>query len=124
MTSEAGLQKLTELVAGAMRGSRPMTEHQIVRVIYRMSKVTTDAPSVRLVLMSDRRRFSQRRPRFRFFQRSTKWQLVEVGSADTPGTAGATVPARPYPPTLSGAAAAELTFREDEPPTKAIGRTA
>ena len=124
MTSEAGFHRLTELVAGAMRANRPMTEHQIVRAIYRMSKVKTDARSVRLVLMSDRRRFGLLRPRFRLFQRSTKWQLVEVGPADNPGTSGAPVAARPYPPTLSGAAAAELTFGEDEPPTNAIGRTA
>lgn len=124
MGSEAGFHRLTELVAGAIYGNRPMTEHQIVRAIYRRAKVKTDARSVRLVLMSDRRRFGLLRPRFPFFQRSTRWQLVEVGSADNPGTAGAPVPARPHLPTLSGAAAAELIFREDEPPTGAIGRTA
>jgi len=124
MGSEAGFHRLTELVAGAMYGNRPMTEHQIARAIYRRSRVKTDARSVRLVRMSDRRRFGLLRPRFRIFQRSTRWQLVEVGSIDNPGTAGATVPARPYPPTLSGAAAAQLIFREDEPPTNAIGRTA
>jgi hypothetical protein len=124
MGSEAGFHRLTELVKGAMWGSRPMTEHQIVRAIYRRSKVKTDARSVRLVLMSDRSRFGRLRPRFRFFQRSTKWQLVEVGRSDNPGAEGAPVPGRPYPPTSSGAAAAKLTFREDEPPTNAIGRTA
>ncbi|OLC23806.1 MAG: hypothetical protein AUG06_11280 [Actinobacteria bacterium 13_1_20CM_2_65_11] len=124
MTSEAGFHRLTELVADAMHGGRPMTEHQIVKAIYRRSKVTTDARSVRLVLASDRQRFGRLRPRFRFFQRSTKWQLVVVGPADNPGPQGAPVPARPYPPTRSGAAAADLTFREDEPPTNAIGRTA
>ena len=124
MASEAGFHRLTELVAFAMRANSPMTEHEIVRAIYRLARVKTDARSVRLILMSDRRRFGLLRPRFRFFQRSTRWQLVEVGSADNPGTAGAPVPARPYPPTLPGAAAAELTYREDEPPTNAIGRTA
>ncbi len=49
---------------------------------------------------------------------------VEPGSADSPGASGARVPSRPFPPTLSGAAAADLTFREEEPPPDAIGRTA
>jgi hypothetical protein len=40
---------------------------------------------------------------------------VEAGSGGAPGAAGAPVPARPHPPTLSGGAAAELTFGEDEP---------
>lgn len=124
MASEAGFHRLTRLVALAMGGNPPMTERQIVREIYRLTKVKTDARSVGLVLMSDRRRFGLVRPRFRFFQRSARWQLVEVGSSDHPGTAGAPLPARPYPPTLSGAAAVELIFREDEPPTNAIGRTA
>lgn len=66
-------------------------------------------------------RFKERRPRF--LQRSTRWQLVEAGPADVPGTA-APVPARPYRPSLSGAAAAALTFDEDQPPPNAIGRTA
>ncbi len=49
-------------------------------------------------------------------------QPVEAGSADDAGGAGATVPARPYPPTLSGGAAAALIFEEDEPPPNAVGR--
>ena len=48
---------------------------------------------------------------------------IEAGPSDSPGAAGAPVPSRPYPPTLSGAAAADLSFREDEPPANAIGRT-
>jgi len=51
-------------------------------------------------------------------------QPIEPGSAGDPGTAGAPVPAHPFPPTLSSAAAAELVFDEDEPPANAFGRTA
>jgi hypothetical protein len=40
---------------------------------------------------------------------------VEAGSGGTTGAAGAPVPARPRPPTLSGGAVADLTFNEDEP---------
>jgi len=52
---------------------------------------------------------------------------VEAGSggdAGTAGTAGAPVPARPNPPTLSGAAAMPLTFDEEEPPTDVVARRA
>jgi len=49
-------------------------------------------------------------------------QPVEAGSADDPGGAGAAVPARPYPPTLSSGAAAALTFEQDEPTTNAVGQ--
>jgi len=48
-------------------------------------------------------------------------QPVEAGSAEDSGGAGAIVPARPYLPTLSGGAAAALTFDEDEPPMDAVG---
>jgi hypothetical protein len=82
--------------------------------------MTADGRSVTAVLV-DSRQF--RRSLRRFFERIARWKLVEVGPADNPGTAGAPVPARPYPPTLSGAAAAELSFREDDPPN-AVGRTA
>lgn len=50
---------------------------------------------------------------------------VEAGSGGDTGAAGgagAPVPARPYPPTLSGAVAQALTFDDDEPPTDAVGR--
>src|SRR2546428_10627735 len=49
-------------------------------------------------------------------------QPVEAGSADDPGGAGAAVPARPYPPTLSSGAAAALTVEQDEPTTNAAGQ--
>jgi len=114
-------ERLPELIVSAMRGHRPMTASEIARAIQRDAQVKTDARSVASVLV-DKPRF-RRSPR-RFFQRGARWELIEVGPADNPGTAGAAVPARPYPPTLSGAAAADLSFREDEPPASAIGRTA
>lgn len=64
-----------------------------------------------------------RQPRRGLLQRGTRWRLVEV-PASPPDTSRAPVPAWPYPPTLSGAAAATLTFREEEPPTNAIGKLA
>ena len=114
-------ERLAELVVSVMRGHRPMTASEIARAIQRHAQVKTDARGVTSILV-DSRHF--RRSRRRFFQRGARWELVEVGPADHPGPAGAPVPARPYPPTLSGAAAADLSFREDEPPASAIGRTA
>jgi hypothetical protein len=49
---------------------------------------------------------------------------VEAGSGGGTGAAGAPVPARPSPPTLSGAAAMALTFDEEEPPTNVVARRA
>jgi hypothetical protein len=119
MSSE---ERLAELISLVMRGSRPMTASEIARAVRRRTKVKTDARSVTAVLMVHPRHFM--RVRRRFFQRGGRWELVEVGPADSPGTAGAPVPAWPYPPALSGAAAATLTFREEEPPTNAIGKFA
>ena len=119
MSSE---ERLAELISLVMGGSRPMTASEIARAIRRRTKVKTDARSVATVLMVHPRHFV--RSRRRFFQRSSRWELVEVGPAESPGTSGAPVPAWPYPPTLSGAAAATLTFRDDEPPTSAIGKFA
>jgi hypothetical protein len=124
MSSEAAFYRLTELVASVMRGNRPMTEERIVRAIHRRAGVQTDRRSVRFVLMSDRRRFSTARSRFTLFWRTRRWRLAEAGPAGDPGNAGAPVPAWPYQPTLSGAAAAPLLFRNDEPPTTAVGGTA
>ncbi|HEV2036651.1 MAG TPA: hypothetical protein VGU71_21070 [Candidatus Dormibacteraeota bacterium] len=119
MSSE---ERLAELISLVMRGCRPMTASEIARAIRRRVKVKTDERSVTRILMVHPRHFM--RSRRRFFQRSSRWELVEVGPADLPGPAGAPVPAWPYRPTLSGAAAANLTFREDEPPANAIGKFA
>ena len=121
MSSE---ERLAELIRMVMHGSRPMTASEIARAIRRRTKVKTDARSVATVLMIHPRHFTLSQRRFFFFQRSSRWELVEVGPTDSPGTAGARVPAWPLPPTLSGAAAVSLTFREDEPPTNAIGKFA
>jgi hypothetical protein len=114
-------ERLAELIVWEMRGHRPMTASEIARAIRRHAKVKTDARSVISILVA---MHQFRQSRRRFFQRGAKWELVEVGPAHDPGTAGAPVPARPYPPTLSGAAAADLSFRDDVPPTNASGRTA
>ncbi len=116
-------EQLEELVISVMRGKRPMTASEIARALLLHAEVRTDERSVVAILRSHPKRFARKRLG-RFFQRSTRWQLVEAGPADEPGTAGAPVPARPYPPTLSDAAAAPLMFGDDEPPTNAIGRTA
>lgn len=114
-------ERLEELILDVMRGGQPMTASQIAAAIHRHSRVRADARSVTRLLRFRPKRFVPKRSRF--FVR-TRWQMVEAGPADEPGTAGAPVPARPYPPTLFGGAAAELEFREDEPPTNAVGRTA
>ena len=119
MTSE---ERLLELVVSVMRDKRPMTDGQIVRAVYRRARVKTDTKSVRLVLKANSRRFRLVRSGPNFWPRSVRWCLVEAGPADDPGHAGAPVPARPYRPMLSGAAAVPLAFREEEPPTGAIGR--
>jgi hypothetical protein len=62
--------------------------------------------------------------RRRLLQRNTRWRLVVANAASPPDTSDAPVPAKPYRPTLSEGAAAPLTFREDAPPTTAVGKTA
>jgi hypothetical protein len=70
-----------------LREQRPKTEEQIVKAIYRRARVTTDAHSVRTVLVSHTGRFSRIRPRFQLFRRSIRWRLVEAGPARDPGDA-------------------------------------
>ena len=122
MSWEADHRRLSEHIAEVLRCNRPMTEQRIATAIFRLTGVQTDARSVRLVLLAQPNRFRQPKDRFRFLRRSARWQLVEAGPAEDPGTSGALVPARPRPPLLSGSAAAVLTFREDDPPPHAIGR--
>ncbi len=122
MSPEADVQRLSELIADVLRASRPMTEQRIASAIYRRSRFRTDARRVRLVLRSQPHRFAQVKDRFQFLRRSARWQLVEAGPAEDPGRSGALVPARPRPSLLSGSAAAKLAFREDDPPSQAIGR--
>jgi hypothetical protein len=115
-------ERLGEAIVDVLRCDRPMTAYEIARAMRRRHDVRIDAKTVESMLMRDPRRF--RRGQRRFFQRGARWQLVEAGPSTDPGGSGAPVPARPYPPTLSGAAAVALEFAEDEPPTNAIGRTA
>jgi hypothetical protein len=119
MSSDGDSRELADMIADVMRGSRPLTVRQIATAIERRSGVTTDPRTVTVVLIKNRRRFGLYRPRF--FQRLAKWHLVEAGPADDPGNAGASVPAWPYRPTMSGSAAVPLAFREDDPPTNAMG---
>ena len=118
MTPDPDSQKLADLVASVLRDSPPMTTREIATAIQRRG-TKIDARGITLVLLENRRRF--RLHKARFLQRRAKWQLVEAGPADDPGNAGAPVPAWPYRPTLSGSTAAPLAFREDDPPTNALG---
>jgi hypothetical protein len=119
MSSEAESNDLADLIASVLRDNRPMTSREIAKALRRRS-VKTDSEMVTRILLTSRGRFGLHRPRF--FQRRARWQLVEAGPADDPGHAGAPVSARPYRPILSGSAAIPLAFREDDPPTNAIGR--
>src|ERR1700716_101154 len=116
-------ERLDELMVSVMRENHPMTDKQIVRELQSRAKIKTDARCVRTVLMSRPRRFGQVRPRFQIFRRRVRWRLVEAGPGNTSGSAGAPVPAWPYRPSLSGAAAAPLAFRDTEPPANAVGRS-
>jgi hypothetical protein len=119
MSFEPDSTQLADLIASVLRDHPPMTTDEIAKALQRRS-LKTDAEQVTRILLANRRRFGLHKPRF--FQRRAKWQLVEAGPADDPGHAGAPVPAWPHRPTLSGSAAATLSFREDDPPTNAVGR--
>ena len=122
MSWEADHRRLSELIAEVLRANTPMTEQRIASAISRRAGVRTDARSVRLVLLALPHRFRPAKDRFRFLRRAARWQLVEAGPAEDPGTSGAPVQATPRAPLLSGSAAAQLTFREEDPPAEAIGR--
>ena len=122
MIRESDAQRLFELIAAELRCKSPMTEQRIARAIYRRTRVRIDARTVRLVMRENPHRFIQVRDRFGFLRRAPRWQLAKAGPAEDRGTSGAPVPAKPLSPLLSGAAAAQLMFREDKPPPQAIGR--
>ena len=123
MASAPDVERLSELIAQVLRSNRPMTEQRIASAIYRRARVRTDARSVHLVMTGQPRRFVRVEDRFLFLRRAARWRLVEAGPASDLGTSGAPVPALPLRPLMSGAAAAELTFREEDPPPQAIGRS-
>jgi hypothetical protein len=124
---------LLKLIVTVMHDGRPMTASEIAKAASKCSARRVDRRSVEAMLRSVSggvvnlagvppcRIIPQRRRRL--LQRGTRWRLVDV-PASPPNSSEAPVPAWPYPPTLSGAAAAPLTFREDEPPTNAIGKLA
>jgi hypothetical protein len=124
---------LLKLIVTVMHDGRPMTAGEIARAVSKSSARKVDRRSIETVLAplaggvvtvagAPPRIFICERHR-RLFQRTMRWRLVDA-PASPPDAAGAPVPAWPYPPTLSGAAAAPLAFRDDEPPTNAIGKLA
>jgi len=124
---------LLKLIVTVMYDRRPMTAAEIAKAVSKIGARKTDRRKVEAVLVPlvgglvavaglPAGRLIRRRGRG-LFRRATRWRLVgEVASP--PDASGAPVPAWPYAPMLSGAAAATLTFREDEPPTNAIGKPA
>jgi hypothetical protein len=124
---------LVKLIVTVMHDGRPMTAAEIAKAASKSSARKVDRRSVEKVLtplagavvtvagLPPRIVIRQRRRNL--LQRTTRWRLVEA-PASPPDTSEAPVRAWPYPPTLSGAAAVPLTFRDDEPPTTAIGKFA
>jgi hypothetical protein len=124
---------LLKLIVTVMRDGRAMTAGEIAKLASQRSVRRVDRRSVEAILkpltggvvtLADVPPCQIIRARRRgLLRRVTRWRLVEA-PASPPDTSGAPVPARPYPPTLSGAAAAMLTFWDEEPPTDAIGKLA
>ena len=124
---------LLQLIVTVMRDGRAMSASEIAKAVSKSSGRKLDRRTVEAFLApvageavfvsgALRCRFIRQRPRG-LFQRRTRWRLIEA-PASPPDTSGAPVPAWPYRPRLSGAAAANLTFRDDDPPTNAIGKSA
>ena len=118
MTAE---ERLDELAAEVLRDRRPMTEAQIVPAIFRVPGSRRMPPAFATSSCPRPAASVESGHAFTSFGAAVDGLLVEAGSAGDPGNAGAPVPAWPYRPTLSGAAAAPLKFRGDEPPTNATG---
>jgi hypothetical protein len=118
--SSGDVSRLRALIVGALRERELMTARQIVRAIRRDARVRTDVRSVRFILQAGG--FARVRSKFVPFIKVARCRLAEAGPADGPGRSGAPVPARPYRPVLGGTAAAHLVFRDEDPPTAAVGR--
>jgi hypothetical protein len=124
---------LLKLIVTVMHDGRAMTAAEIAKAVSNANARKVDRRSVEAVLtplvggvvtLADVPPCQVIRQRRRgLLRRVTRWRLVEA-PASPPDTSEAPVPAWPYRPMLSGAAAATLTFREDEPPTNAIGKFA
>jgi hypothetical protein len=126
-------ESLLTLIVTVMYESPPMTSAQIALAATNRSARRVDRRQVETLLGSlggafvsvagvPRRQVIRHR-RHGLIRRMTRWSLVDApASGSPPDTSGAPAPLRPYPSTSSGAAAAPLTFRADEPPTNAIGR--
>jgi len=102
--------------AASRRSHRKIDRRNVEKILMPLAGgvVTVSGMPPRMVLRQRRRRL---------LQQVVRWRLVEA-PASPPDASEAPVPAWPYPPTLSGAAAVPLTFRDDEPPANAIGRLA
>jgi hypothetical protein len=102
--------------AASRRSHRKIDRRNVEKILMPLAGgvVTVSGMPPRMVLRQRRRRL---------LQQVVRWRLVEA-PASPPDASEALVPAWPYPPTLSGVAAVPLTFRDDEPPTNAIGRLA
>jgi hypothetical protein len=114
-------ERLLRAVVESMRGGAPMTSREIARVASRRGYRRVGRRSVERILKHNSLMFELHSRRH--FLSAARWRLVEAGQSG-PDLSGAPVPAWPYRPALSGAAAVTLTFREDEPPTNAIGKPA
>jgi hypothetical protein len=126
-------ESLLKLIVTVMHDGRDMTASEIARAASNQSWRKVDRRSVEAILNPLADGFVHlagvppcqiiRLRRRGLLQRGIRWRLVEA-PASPPHPSGAPVPAWPYPPTLSGAAAAALMFRDEEPPTNAIGKFA
>ena len=125
---------LLTLIVTVMYESPPMTSVQIALAATNRSTRRVDRRQVETLLgslgggfvsVAGMPRCQVIHRRRGLLRRAVRWSLVEApASGSPPDASGAPVPARPYPSTSSGAAAATLAFRPDEPPTNAAGKPA
>jgi hypothetical protein len=125
---------LLTLIVTVMYESPDMTAAQIAKLATNRSARQVDGRSVEAILtplaggvvsVAGVPRCQVMRRRRGLLRRAVRWSLVEApASGSPPDTSSAPMPARPYPSSSSGAAAANLTFRVDEPPTNVIGKPA
>ena len=114
-------ERLLRAVVESMWGGAPMTSREIARVASKRGYRKVGRRRVERILKHNSLMFELHSRRH--FLSAARWRLVEAGQGGR-DLSGAPVPAWPYRPTLSGAAAVILTFREDEPLTNAIGEPA
>jgi len=118
MADERLLRAVIEVMVWA---KAPMTAREIARAASRSGLRRSGRRSVERILKHNSLLFELHSRRH--FLSAARWRLVQA-NASPPDASGAPVPAWPYRPALSGAAAVPLTFRKDDPPTNAIGKFA